>query len=538
MTAAAGPVQAAVPAGTAGLEVVRHQLASVCDAMGATLMRAASSPNIKERLDFSCAVFDGNGRLLAQAAHIPVHLGALPAAVAAATAAGSWRRGDAVLLNDPYAGGSHLPDLTLVTPVFEPDGPAPALRAGRPVAFLVSRAHHADVGGMAAGSLPSADDLFGEGLIVPPVRLIDRGRRVVEVWRIVAANSRTPDARWSDLEAQASAHRAGGARLSALIAGESAFLSRADALLAWSHALATAQLATLPHGTASFADALDDNGRTAEPLPIVVTAQIDGQRMAFDFAGSAPATVGGLNAPLSVTRSAALYVACCLMPGVPINDGLFRVVEVNAPADSIVNPARPAAVAAGNVETSQRIVDVLLGALHALGVPGIPAASQGTMNNMLAGGTTADGRPWAYYETMGGGGGAAPGHSGANGLQVHMTNTRNTPIEALESAYPIRVEKYAIRRGSGGRGRWAGGDGVVRRLRFLAPAQVTLVTERRREAPWGLAGGENGAVGENRLWRAGRARRLPGKRTFHVDAGDAVEVRSPGGGGYGDPEVG
>jgi len=527
---------AAGAAGTAGLEIVRHQLAAVCDAMGATLMRAASSPNIKERLDFSCAVFDGDGRLLAQAAHIPVHLGALPAAVAAAAAAGPWRPGDAVLLNDPYAGGSHLPDLTLVTPVFDVDGPAP--RQARPVAFLVSRAHHADVGGMAAGSLPSADDLFGEGLILPPVRLVDRGRRVADVWRIVAANSRTPDARWSDLEAQASAHRAGEARLTALLTSEPAFLSRADALLAWSHALAAAQLAALPHGTASFGDALDDNGRTSAPLPVIVRVHVDGRRLAFDFAGSAPETMGGLNAPLSVTRSAALYVACCLMPDVPINDGLFRVVEVSAPAGSIVNPARPAAVAAGNVETSQRIVDVLLGALHALGVPGIPAASQGTMNNLLAGGTDADGRPWAYYETMGGGGGAAPGHAGTSGLQVHMTNTRNTPIEALESAYPIRVEKYAVRRGSGGGGRWAGGDGVVRRLRFLAPAQVTLVTERRQAAPWVLAGGGSGAVGENRWWRAGRARRLPGKRTFRVGAGDAVEVRSPGGGGYGEPEVG
>lgn len=513
------------------IEVVRHQWTSVCDAMGATLMRAASSANIKERLDFSCAVFDAAGRLVAQAAHIPVHLGALPAAVAAAGAAGRWRRGDAVLLNDPYQGGSHLPDLTIVSPVFGPrDG-----RGDGPAAFLVSRAHHADVGGMSAGSLPLAADLFGEGLVLPPVRLVDRGRPVRDIWRIVAANSRTPDMRRGDLEAQLAAHRVGEARLQQIETAAPGTLARADALLEWSHHLARLRLAELPHGTAAFADALDDAGGRSGPLTVAAQVRLGPDGIDVDFDGTAAQAAAGLNAPLAVTRSAALYVACCLMPDVPINDGLLRTVRVQAPLGSLVHPRHPAPVAAGNVETSQRIVDVVLGALAALGVPHVPAASQGTMNNVLAGGTDAAGRPWAYYETMGGGGGSGEGRRGTSGLQVHMTNTRNTPIEALESAYPVRVERYALRRGSGGRGRWPGGDGVVRRLRFLAPAEVTLMTERRRRRPWGLAGGEPGAAGVNRLLRGGRSIPLPGKVTLQLAAGDAIEVRSPGGGGYGEP---
>ncbi|MEO8082319.1 MAG: hydantoinase B/oxoprolinase family protein [Ardenticatenales bacterium] len=521
-----------MPVDHASLEVTRHQLASVCDAMGAALMRAASSPNIKERLDFSCAVFDPAGRMLAQAAHIPVHLGALPAAVAAARAAGPWRRGDAVLLNDPYAGGSHLPDLTLVSAVFGPDAPN-----SRPVALLVSRAHHADIGGMSAGSLPFADDLFGEGLILPPVRLFDRGRRVRAVWDIVAANSRTPEARHGDLEAQWAAHRAGERRLAGLLAAAPGFLGCCEGLLTWSRDLALAGWAALPPGTARFTDTLDDNGRGIGPLRIQARVSIGPEGLDVDFAGTARSCAGGLNAPLAVTRSAAFYVACCLLPTTPMNDGLFSTVRVEAPKGSLLDPIRPAAVAGGNVETSQRIVDVLFGALAAIGVPGIPAASQGTMNNVLAGGCDADGRPWAYYETAGGGGGAGPSGAGASGLQVHMTNTRNTPIEALEAAFPIRVERYALRRGSGGRGRWSGGDGIIRRLRFLAPATVTVLSDRRRTPPYGLAGGGPGAVGVNRIQRAGRWRTLPGKATFAVDAGDAIEIRTPGGGGWGEPDT-
>lgn len=527
--AAGGPAVSA--AERARIEVVRHLWASVCDAMGATLMRAASSANIKERLDFSCAAFDAGGRLVAQAAHIPVHLGALPAAVAAAGAAGRWRRGDAVMLNDPYRGGSHLPDLTIVSPVFGPR----AARGDGPVAFLVSRAHHADVGGMSAGSLPLATDLFGEGLVLPPVRLVDRGRPVRDVWRIVAANSRTPDARRGDLEAQLAAHRVGEARLRQIEAAVPGTLARADALMAWSHHLARLRLAELPRGTAAFTDALDDAGGRTGPQTITARVRLGPDGLDVDFDGTAAQVAAGLNAPLAVTRSAALYVACCLMPGVPINDGLLRTVAVRAPLGSLVHPRHPAPVAAGNVETSQRIVDVVFGALAALGVPQVPAASQGTMNNVLAGGTDAVGRSWAYYETMGGGAGAGEGRSGASGLQVHMTNTRNTPIEALESAFPVRVERYALRRGSGGRGRWPGGDGVVRRLRFLAPAEVTLMTERRIRRPWGLAGGEPGAAGENRLLRGRRSIALPGKITRQLAAGEAIEVRSPGGGGWGSP---
>jgi len=540
----------------AAREVFRHRVAAVAEAMGATLRRAACSPNIKERLDFSCAVFDGAGRLLAQAAHIPVHLGALPAAVAAARAAvGDWRPGDVALLNDPYLGGSHLPDITTVSPVFAADGGAPAL-------FVATRAHHADVGGAAPGSMAPATDLFGEGLVLPPVRLVRAGVLDRDLLAVICANSRTPDERRGDLEAQLAAHHTGAERLLELLAPDpAAFLALGDDLIQYTERLARAALAALPAGTYSFEDALDDDGQGSGPLPIAVTLTVGGGEIEADFHGTAPQAAGGVNAPLAVTQAAVYYVVACLLGDVPLNAGTFAPVAVVAPEGTLVNPRPPAAVAAGNVETSQRIVDVVLGALAAALPDRVPAASQGTMNNLTVGGFDPRlGRPFTYYETIGGGAGAGAAGPGASGLQVHMTNTRNTPVEALETAYPLRVEAYALRRGSGGAGRHPGGDGIERRLRFLAPARVSLLTERRAARPWGLAGGGAGAAGENRLVRGnagdgsevggapgdsldvGGAPRgdspdvevaLPAKGTVDVAAGDVLVVRTPGGGGWG-----
>jgi N-methylhydantoinase B len=523
------------PEHPARLEVLRHRLAGVAEAMGAALQRSASSTNIKERLDFSCAVFDGAGRLLAQAAHIPVHLGAMPAAVAAARSRTvRWAAGDVVALNDPYLGGSHLPDITTVAPVF-------AGQHAGPVLFVATRAHHADVGGATPGSLPLVGDLHAEGLVLPPVRLVRGGRVDEDLLAVVCANSRTPDDRRGDVAAQLGAHRLAEERLVELVGEDvAAFRAAAAALLAHSERSARARVAELPAGRYTFRDALDDDGVHDEPLWIQVAIEIGPDGLHADFDGTAPQAETGLNAPLAVTRAAVLYVAACLFgDDVPINDGAFAAVRVTAPPGCLLNPRPPAAVAGGNVETSQRVVDVLLGALSGAVPDRIPAAGQGTMNNLTIGGQRPDGRPFTYYETLGGGAGAAPGRSGASGLQVHMTNTRNTPVEALEIAYPLRVEAYRLRPGSGGQGRWAGGCGLERVVRFLAPAQVTLLSERRRLAPWGLGGGGPGARGENRLVAAdGSQRRLPSKGSFRVAAGDRLVIATPGGGGWGDAQPG
>jgi N-methylhydantoinase B len=515
-----------------GLEVFRHRIVAVAEAMGAALQRAAYSPNIKERQDHSCAVFDAHGRLLAQAAHIPVHLGALPAAVAAARhRVRGWRAGDVVALNDPFLGGSHLPDITTVSPVFAPGGRRPAL-------FVATRAHHADVGGAEPGSLPIARDLFGEGLVLPPVLLVRGGRLDPDLVSLVCANSRTPAERRGDLEAQLAAHHTGTTRLGELLAADAPGLLRnAQALLAYTERRARAGLAALPAGTYRFEDVLDGDGHRSGPLRVRVALTIRGDTVSADFRGSARQVDGGVNAPRAVTASAVYYVVACVLGGLPINAGMFAPVRIIAPRGTVVNPRPPAAVAAGNVETSQRLVDVLLGALAQALPDRVPAASQGTMNNVTVGGRDPrrDGT-YTYYETIGGGAGAARGQPGASGVQVHMTNTRNTPAEALEVAYPLRIEACRLRRGSGGRGTWSGGDGIERRLRFLAPARVTLVTERRTHAPWGLSGGHAGAPGEDRLCTTHGEVVLAGKGTFDAAAGDVLIVRTPGGGGWGPPE--
>lgn len=514
------------------LEVYKHRFAAIAEEMGVVLQRAAYSPNIKERRDFSCALFNARGEMVAQAAHIPVHLGSMPLSVAAALEGFDLAPGDVVLLNDPFRGGTHLPDLTMVAPVFVPvDGEEHLL------GFVANRAHHADVGGMAPGSMPLAREIYQEGLIIPPVKLVEGGRRNEAVWHLLLANVRTPEERAGDLEAQLAANRRGAARLAELVAahGWEEVTAAMDALLAYTERLTRRLLADLPDGIFTFTDYLDDNGLDDRPVPITVRVTIAGEEATVDFTGSAPQQPGSVNAVYAITLSAVFYVFRCLLGlDAPNNTGCLRPIRVVAPAGTVVNARPPAPVAGGNVETSQRIVDVLLGALAQACPNRIPAASQGTMNNLTIGGWDPErGRAFAYYETIGGGMGARPGKDGPSAVHSHMTNTLNTPVEALEFAYPLRVLRYEVRRGSGGRGRYRGGDGIVRAVQTLVPAQVSLLTERRRLRPYGLAGGEPGQPGENLLQRGDRVERLPGKGTFDLQPGDVLVIATPGGGGWG-----
>jgi N-methylhydantoinase B len=522
------------------LALYQSLFAACAEEMGVTLMRTAHSPNIKERLDHSCAIFDPRGRLVAQAAHIPVHLGSLPRAVEAALAAGPLAPGDVVLLNDPYAGGTHLPDLTLVSPVFLTGGRP--RRPAEPDFVVASRAHHADIGGAAPGSMPLAREIYEEGLRLPPVFLVRGGRLQHDVLRLVLANVRTPDERRADLAAQLGAQATGERRLLDLAGREAAgggpgLARAADALMDYAERRMRAALRRLPRGSFRFADALDDDGLGHGPVRITVRLTLGGGRVRADFTGSAAQTPGPVNAVEAVTRAATYYAVRCVVVGdLPVNHGTFRPISVVAPAGTVVNPVAPAAVGAGNVETSQRIVDVVLGAFARALPRRIPAASYGTMSNLLVGGVDPrDGRPFAYYETLAGGHGAGPGWHGESAMQAHMTNTRNTPVEALEHAYPLRVVATRIRRGSGGRGRWRGGDGIERVIALRARARVTVISERRVLRPWGLAGGAAGARGVN-LLRVGGSRgpaRLPGKFQIDLASDSVITVSSPGGGGFG-----
>lgn len=512
------------------LEIANHRFAGVAEEMGVVLGRTALSPNIKERRDYSCAVFDPAGGLVAQAAHIPVHLGSTPLSVRAALAAVRFAPGDVVILNDPFAGGTHLPDITMVAPVF---------RAGarRPFAYLANRAHHADIGGMAPGSMPLATEIFQEGFRLPPVRVVAGGRWVRDVLALFLANARVPAERRGDLEAQWAALRVGAERLCGMAerGGPAALARDMAALQAYAASLMRATLARLPAGTHRATDVLDDDGFGAERIRLAVAVTLGRGRARIDFTGSAPQTAGPVNANLAVTRSAVLYVFTALAEeSIPPNEGLAAPLTIVAPAGSIVNAVFPAAVAGGNVETSQRIVDVLLRALARVAPGRVPAASSGSMSNVALGGTSAAGA-FAYYETVAGGAGGGPSGPGASAVHTHMTNTLNTPIEALEAYYPLRVRRYGVRRGSGGAGRSPGGDGIVRELEFLTPASVTLLGDRRRVPPWGLAGGSPGAPGRDLLAHRGALRRLPSKVTFEVEPGDRLRVETPGGGGYGRP---
>lgn len=517
------------------LEIFKHLLASAAEEMGVTLGRTAYSPNIKERKDYSCACFDAQGRLIAQAEHIPVHLGAMPASVQAAIARfDSFEPGDIVVLNDPYLGGTHLPDITMVAPVFiadDPDG-----QTGQLFGFVASRAHHADIGGMSPGSMPMSRELYQEGVIIPPLKLAKRGIVNEGLLELFYRNVRTPWERRGDMDAQMAAARVGERRLHEIIAryGSRTVQAHIDALLAYSAQLTRVALAQLPSQKVAYTDYLDDDGWGVASLPITVHIHVQDGCMNVDFSGSAPQSVGCVNAVEAVTRSAVFYVVRCLVgEHVPVNQGCMEPVTVYIPQGTLLNPSPPAAVAAGNVETSQRVVDTLFGALAQLAPQKIPAASQGTMNNLTFGGTLPEsGRVFAYYETMGGGMGARPGADGLSGVHVHMSNTRNTPVEALEMELPIRVRRYALRASSGGEGRYRGGDGLCRELAFLAQATVTLLTDRRKRVPYGLHGGKPGAAGVNILERDGTTTELPGKVTFDVHVGDVLCIYTPGGGGF------
>ncbi len=515
----------------ARLAIFDSLVSSVAEEMGATLRHTALSPNIKERRDYSCAVFDADGQLLAQAMHIPVHLGAMPESVKAVASLAPWAPGDIAILNDPFLGGTHLPDVTMVAPVFA------ETKRRRLMGFVASRAHQADIGGMAPGSMPVARELVQEGLVIPPVRLYREGELVTETMALILRNVRTPDERRGDLDAQVAAQRVGARRMAALEAhmGRRNFERSAEALLDYGERTALAAIAALPEGEYRFEDALDSDGVSPGPVPIRLRLTIRKSGWHLDFSGSSPQRAASVNAVAAVTRSAAYYVLRCLLrPDVPTNGGLFRPFRFTLPERSVVNASPPVAVAAGNVETSQRIVDVVWGALSQAIPERMPAASSGTMNNLTAGGVDPrNGEPWAYYETSGGGLGASALGRGLDATHSHMTNTLNTPAEALELAYPLRVLENSIRRGSGGRGKARGGHGLVRRTQFLAPATVTIISERRLRQPWGAAGGGSGKSGRNQLERNGRRTALPGKTVFEVEAGDIVRIESPGGGGWG-----
>lgn len=513
------------------VQLFYHLFASVAEEMGVVLQNSAFSPNIKERRDFSCALFNREGGLLSQAAHIPVHLGSMSLAVKSCLQRLSFQEGDIVLVNDPYAGGTHLPDITAVTALF----------AGkRPSFYLACRAHHADVGGKVSGSMPQARRLEEEGVVIPPTKWFAAGREDRRFIRSFMAQVRNPDERRGDLQAQLAACRAGEARLQGLISryGLQRIELEGEELIRYSQRLMRALVARFPNGCWEAEDFLDDDGLGGSPVRIHVAMEKRQGRLCFDFRGSASQVAGPLNAVYPVLLSSVFYVLRTLSQvELPENEGVIQAVKVKATPGTVVCAQYPAAVSSGNVETSQRIVDVLYRVMAKALPQRIPAASQGTMNNLAFGGWDPfRKKPFTFYETIAGGAGAGPGWDGASAVQCHMTNTLNTPIEAMEQELPVRVSRYRIRRKSGGRGAYRGGDGVERALAFLVPAEVTFIAERRRFSPYGLAGGEDGKQGGQYLVRGGQRLRLPGKTTFRAEPGDELVILTPGGGGWGQHE--
>ncbi len=513
------------------LELYKNILTSVSEEMGVTLQRTAFSPNIKERLDFSCAVFDASGQMVAQAAHIPVHLGSMPLSVLAAIEHTEMEQGDMIVLNDPYHGGTHLPDITLVAPVFGEES------TSSPTFFVANRAHHADVGGMTPGSMPLATSVIQEGIRIPPVKLVRGGELDTDLWELILANVRTPIERRGDMEAQLAANRIGERRLQEMVAkyGIAEIESYMQELCAYSSRMVRSFLREIPDGIYTFSDYLDNDGITDEPIEIQVAIEIKDDTVVVDFTGTSGQVRGSVNAIYAITVSAVFYTFRCVAGvDVPSNAGCMEPISVIAPEGSVINAKFPAAVAGGNVETSQRIVDVLFGALAKACPEQIPAASCGTMNNITIGGhDVSRGRDFTYYETIAGGMGARPTCDGIDAIHTHMTNTMNTPIETIETSYPMQVEQYGIRRGTGGAGKFQGGSGVVRSLRILTAAEVTILSERREYSPYGLQDGEPGQIGRNVLIRDGEEHPLDGKVTIATREGDVVQIETPGGGGYG-----
>ncbi|MFZ5770591.1 MAG: hydantoinase B/oxoprolinase family protein [Thermodesulfobacteriota bacterium] len=514
------------------VEVFNKLFASIAEEMGIILTRSSFSSNIKERRDFSCAIFDAHGELIAQAAHIPVHLGAMPKTLQHVLASHRFAPGDVVIANDPFHGGSHLPDITLVEGVF-------ASGDDKPLFYAVNRAHHADVGGSNPGSMGFVTDIAEEGVLIAPTLLVEGGKINEGFLGGFLAKVRNPEERQGDLRAQLAALTRGRARLLELHTKYGARHMEAfiGQLQDYAERLMRATIASLPDGTYHFCDFLDNDGVTREKLPIRVALTIAQDRVVADFSGSADQVRSPLNTVESVVIAATVYVFQCLMgEGFPINQGSYRPISIITRPGSLLHALPPAPVAAGNVETSQRIVDALFGALAQACPERIPAASCGSMNNIAIGGRDQrTGRQYTYYETIGGGMGARPDKSGLSAVHTHMTNTMNTPVEALERSYPLQIDKYAIRYGSGGKGKQQGGDGIIRSYRFLSTGQVSLLTERREMSPYGLQGGTAGRPGENLLVRHGKSRKLAGKINLVALPGDRLIIKTPGGGGWGSP---
>jgi N-methylhydantoinase B len=511
------------------LEIFKSLFHSIAEEMGATLKRTAFSPNIKERRDYSCAVFDRDGNMVSQGDHMPVHLGSMPLSVKAAIENRKIGPGDMVILNDPYAGGTHLPDITLVSGVFD----------GKVLRFYVaSRAHHSDVGGMSPGSMPVAEEIYQEGLRIPPVHLMSSGVMNKDVLDLILLNVRTPMEREGDLSAMIAANRTGELRLIESIQryGWAQVHRYVHEILDYSERMTRIAIRNIPDGTYSAEDFLDDDGVGDTPIRIAVKIRIRGDKASVDFSGSDPQAAGSINAVYAITASAVFYVFRTLVDvPIPSNAGGMRPLEMIVPSGTVVNARPPAAVCGGNVETSQRIVDVLYKCLAKALPDRIPSASQGTMNNVTFGGTDPRTRePFAYYETVCGGMGARPGMNGISGVHTHMTNSMNTPVEAFEHDYPARVVRYGLRRGSGGPGRHFGGDGVIREIQFLSRAQVTVLSDRRKIAPYGLQGGHPGMPGRNRIVRrSGIVEDISSKCSLWVEPGDTLSIETPGGGGWG-----
>jgi N-methylhydantoinase B len=525
------------------LEIFKSLFHSIAEEMGAALRRTAFSPNIKERRDYSCAVFAGNGEVVAMGDHMPVHLGSMPMSVRAAVERLTLDAGDVAILNDPFCGGTHLPDITLVAPVFLDSNKSGKSKRAKPAFYVASRAHHADVGGMYAGSMGICREIYQEGIRIPPIKLIVGGKLQDDVFRLLLSNVRTPDEREGDLNAQIAACHTGATRLREIVQRHG--LSRVelvmDELQDYSEKLMRAFLTRVPHGRYEAEDFLDDDGAGSGPVRIAVAltfapAAAGKPLVTVDFTGSSPQVAGSINAVDAITYSACFYVfRCLLQEDVPAAAGLMRPVRMIAPAGTVVNARPPAAVAGGNVETSQRIVDVLLRALSKAMPDRVPAGSSGTMNNLTIGGIDErTGEPFAYYETIAGGMGARPDRAGVSGVHTHMTNSLNTPAEALEYAYPLRVTQYSLRKGSGGAGKFRGGDGIVREVELLSDSEVTLLADRRSRGPYGLFGGSDGAAGQTKVISLdGVCESLPGKTSVRLKKGERIRIESPGGGGWG-----
>jgi N-methylhydantoinase B/oxoprolinase/acetone carboxylase alpha subunit len=510
------------------LELFKNIFISISDEMGAVLGRTALSPNIKERKDFSCSLFNNKGETFAQGSHIPVHLGAMPLSVQASLQSLDYQEGDLVILNDPYRGGTHLPDVTCISPLF----------VDRKLSFFVAnRAHHSDIGGMTPGSMPLASEIYQEGLILPPIKLMEKGKLKADLLQLILANVRTPEEREGDLLAQVAANNKGLERLREVIHkhGLRRVLKYGTYIQDYTEQILRETLVQIPDGTFTFEDYMDDDGIHPDPVKISVCLTITNDEAFIDFTGSSPQVEGGINANLAVTTSAVLYVFRSLIDeDIPFNTGLFRPLTIKAAKGSVVNALPPAATAGGNVETSQRIVDVLLGCLAQAIPEQIPAASSGTMNNVTFGGIDPlSDEPFAYYETIGGGMGASASKPGLDGVHTHMTNSLNTPLEALENYLPILIRKYALRQNSGGKGKYRGGNGIIREYEFTVPTQITIMSERRKFSPYGLQGGDFGKKGKNTLIREKEKIQLGSKANLKANPGDRLLIETPGGGGYG-----